>query len=67
MTDVRQIGYGSERGYVRDIPGGVVHLASRDDTTQRHAIYPCGYDLHCSWCWLGYSHSEAAHAQSIDA
>ena len=24
-----------------------------------------GYDSSCAWCWLGHSHSELEHAESV--
>lgn len=43
------------------------HLASRRDTSPQHLMYPSGYDSRCIWCWLGYAHSEAAHAAGISS
>jgi hypothetical protein len=55
-----------ERGYVRDIPGGWLHLADRDDATPQHMTYPSGYDANCGWCWLNAGHTEAAHESALE-
>lgn len=39
----------------------IFHTAGPDDDTPRHPL--SSYDPECSWCWLGYSHTEAAHAK----
>jgi hypothetical protein len=62
MATYRRLGYGSERGVIREQPGGNVHVVGPDDTSPIHHIYPDGYDSTCGWCWLGYTHSERAHA-----
>jgi hypothetical protein len=41
-----------------------VHAATRDDHGPVHPTHPTGYEADCSWCWLGYRHTEAAHEQS---
>lgn len=40
-----------------------VWRADKDDKTPIHAVYPDGYNPDCSHCWLGATHSEAAHKQ----
>lgn len=42
------------------------HCTGRDDDTPRHDIGR-GYVSTCSWCWLGYGHTEAEHARSVTA
>ena len=44
---------------------GHVHATSHDDTSGYHQTYPTGYDPRCSWCWLGYPHTENAHREYI--
>jgi hypothetical protein len=43
------------------------HVAGPDDFSPVHHTYPTGYDSECSWCWLGHTHSEEAHAASLKA
>lgn len=58
--------YRIDRGWGRrDEDGHTTHLAGPDDVSAYHHQYPTGYDSRCSWCWLGYSHSEDAHAASL--
>ena len=38
--------------------------AGKDDRTNTHSIYHA-YDADCSYCWLGYSHTEACHAAKL--
>ena len=58
-----------ERGYTKRIDGydamgrpAYAHLAGPDDTSE---IYPghTGYDPACGLCWLGATHTYAAHDQ----
>lgn len=51
--------YGSDGISVR------VWLASKDDAT--YAGPSPKYDARCSWCWLGYAHSQAAHDARVPA
>ena len=38
--------------------------AGPDDTSGPRSVYPSGYDSRCSCCYLGFSHTEAAHEKS---
>lgn len=59
---VRRLEYGWVRYDGQDVG---VHLASADDTSPYHLMYPTGYDARCSYCWLNIAHSEDAHAERI--
>jgi hypothetical protein len=39
----------------------------RSDVSPPHRTYPSGYSAECSSCWLGFSHTQAAHARSVGA
>ena len=55
-------------GWVRWVEGGdhaaYMHAAGPDDGTAEHWIYG-GYDDRCGWCYLGATHTEAAHDRSV--
>jgi len=42
-----------------------VHVTGRDDHSPVHRMWPTGYAPECSWCWLGYTHSEWMHAERL--
>jgi len=58
---------GERRGWHRQDEHGRAHAASGSDLSPIHLTYPRGYDPACGWCWLGAPHTEAAHAQEVEA
>ena len=59
-----QLSYDGRGYFRRDESGHVCHLAGPADTSPEHVTYDrgyAGYDANCSWCWLGYTHSDDAH------
>jgi hypothetical protein len=38
-----------------------VHATGRNDLSNAHS----GYHPECGWCWLGYPHTEQAHAARV--
>lgn len=58
----------ADGGYYRREDGATTHLEGCADTSPRFKMYDgrtSNYDPACSWCWLGYGHSELAHLARV--
>jgi hypothetical protein len=57
----RMDGYGDRYNMWIGPDGSEYHAAGPDDNGPAHR----GYNSSCSWCWLGASHTEQAHAAAL--